>query len=413
MSGKFNVRGIWWRHFLPMVGLTVFLGFPATRRHFVDAGWRWAYILVFSFSLCFCLTPLFRRLALKFNVLDWPAERKVHAAATPLLGGGAVFSAFVISLMVNGIFDAALGVILAAAAVLFLVGLLDDMFELPAIFKLVVQLAGAGVVISVGVVLRVLPDAAGIAGDIGNIGLTLVWVVGVTNAMNFFDGMDGMATGMGGIIAFFLGVVAFQSHQPLLGWVAVAMVGSCIGFLPYNLLKSGPATIFLGDAGSTVIGFTLACIAVYGNWAEGNPVAALAPPVLIFWVLIFDMVHITVDRILLGKVRSLQQWIEYVGRDHLHHRIALVLGGPKRSVLFIYLLTFCLGIGAVVLLRARTIDVFLLIVQAAMIVAMITILERRGRALKDADKKDGTDILDGIPETLAGQSGTMAPPQNL
>ncbi|MCP4627144.1 MAG: hypothetical protein GY850_27085 [bacterium] len=87
------------------------------------------------------------------------------------------------------------------------------------------------------------------------------------------------------------------------------------------------------DAGSTVIGFILACVAVYGDWAESNTVVALISPILIFWILIFDMVQITLDRIMTGKVLNFRQWIEYVGKDHLHHRLANVLGGNKKSVL--------------------------------------------------------------------------------
>ena len=206
-----------------------------------------------------------------------------------------------------------------------------------------------------------------------------MWIIGITNAMNFFDGMDGLAGGLGALISFFLGIVAFQTNQPFLGWVAVAMMGGCLGFLPFNFRLKGQARIFLGDAGSTVIGFLLACIAVYGDWAEGNPVVALLSPVLIFWILIFDMVHITVERILTGKVLNFWQWLEYVGRDHLHHRLANAKKRKKKSVLFIYLMCLCLGSSAIVLRNARSIDAILLIIQASIIVILITVLERRGR----------------------------------
>ena len=164
-------------------------------------------------------------------------------------------------------------------------------------------------------------------------------------------------------------------------------MGACLGFLPYNLRLKTNASIFLGDAGSTVLGFLLACVAVYGKWSETAPMVALASPLLIFWVLIFDMVHITIDRIITGKVGSFREWIDYVGKDHLHHRLAKVLGGRKRSVLFIYLLTFCLGTSAVVLRYARPTDAILLIAQATVFVGLITILERRGSTLSD-DRKD-------------------------
>ena len=206
--------------------------------------------------------------------------------------------------------------------------------------------------------------------------------------MNFFDGMDGLATGLGAIISLFLGVVAFQTTQPFLGWIAVAMMGSCLGFLPYNFRFKGRALIFLGDGGSTVIGFILACVAVYGNWSGTSPIVALSSPLLIFWVLIFDMAHITVDRIASGKVLNLKQWIEYVGKDHLHHRITYALGGQKKSVLFIYLMCCCLGASAILLRNARTIDALILLVQAMIIVMLITILEKRGRNLANRHEPD-------------------------
>jgi UDP-GlcNAc:undecaprenyl-phosphate GlcNAc-1-phosphate transferase len=234
-------------------------------------------------------------------------------------------------------------------------------------------------VMMAGVVLRVLPEAWGAWGGLGNLLLTVVWIIGITNAMNFFDGMDGLAAGLGAIIAFLLAVVAFQTEQPFLGWMALAIMGSCCGFLPYNFKLKGPAFVFLGDAGSTVVGFVLACIAVYGDWAEGRPLVALVSPVLIFWILIFDMAHITIDRIATGKVRNLREWIEFVGRDHLHHRLASALGCRRKSVLFIYLMALGLGISALILRDAGAAEAALLILQASIMVGLISILEHRGR----------------------------------
>ena len=242
---------------------------------------------------------------------------------------------------------------------------------------------------SFGIVLDVVPKHLGLLSEAGNILVTVLWLIGITNAMNFFDGMDGLAAGLSAAIAFFLGVVAFQTEQPFLGWVAGAVMGACIGFLPYNFRPKTNASIFLGDAGSTVLGFLLACVAVYGKWSDTDPVVALASPLLIFWVLIFDMVHITADRIVSGKVRNFREWIDYVGKDHLHHRLANVLGGGRKSVLFIYLMTFCLGTSAIVFRYARPTDAVLLIAQATVFVGLITILERRGRTLAEAGEPDG------------------------
>jgi UDP-GlcNAc:undecaprenyl-phosphate GlcNAc-1-phosphate transferase len=335
--------------------------------------------LCLSFSLSFCLNPAFAWIAKRLNILDIPDERKLHKEATPLLGGAAVFIGFSVAILTNGIFSKPVLVILIASLILFGIGILDDFREVSAGIKLLTQLVCTLLVMSGGIVLRVLPGDLGMIATIGNSLLTVFWIIGITNAMNFFDGMDGLAAGLGALISFFLGVVAFQTAQPFLGWIAVAMLGGCLGFLPFNLRSKKNAAIFLGDAGSIVIGFILACLAVYGDWSETSPVVALVSPVLIFWILIFDMIHITLDRILTGKVTNFRQWIEYVGKDHLHHRLANVLGGKKQSVLFIYLLSLCLGTSAVVLRHARPVDAVLLIIQASIMVMLITVLERRGR----------------------------------
>jgi len=343
-----------------------------------------------SFALSFCLNPFFSWIARKFGILDRPDGRKLHQNATPLLGGAAVFTGFLAALSINGIFSIQLGAILIAAILLFGVGVIDDIKEISAGIKLITQLLCTLLVIGGGIVLRVIPDNLGIFAQTGNAILTVVWIIGITNAMNFFDGMDGLAAGLGALVSFFLGVVAFQTNQPFLGWVAVAMMGGCLGFLPFNFRLTGNAGIFLGDAGSMVIGFVLACIAVYGDWSEGNSVVALVSPILIFWIFIFDMLHITIERIFTGKVLNFKQWIGYVGRDHLHHRLANALGGKKKSVLFIYLLCLCLGTSAVVLRNARSADAMLLIIQASIIVVLITILERRGRFANGTLKKKGS-----------------------
>jgi UDP-GlcNAc:undecaprenyl-phosphate GlcNAc-1-phosphate transferase len=378
---KSNSLGIRWYLFVPPLVLTCGLLLPQVREFFLMAGWRWAHVMLLSFGISFSLNPLFSKIACNLNMLDSPDHRKLHNQATPLLGGAAVYTGFLAALLINGIFSLELGAILIASFLLFAVGVVDDYREISASIKLITQIICAVLVISCGIVLRLIPTSFGIFATMGNALLTVFWIIGITNAMNFFDGMDGLAAGLGALIAFFLGVVAFQTAQPFIGWIAVAMMGSCLGFLPFNFKARGNAAIFLGDAGSTVIGFVLACVAVYGDWAESDPIVALISPLLIFWVLIFDMVHITVDRILTGKVLNFRQWIEYVGKDHLHHRLAHVLGSNKRSVIFIYLLSLCLGISAVALRNARVVDAILLILQAAIMVVLITFLERRGRLL--------------------------------
>lgn len=189
---------------------------PPIRGMFRESGIRWGYMLLLSFSVAFALTPLCARLARRLGVLDAPDSRKSHKAATPLLGGVAVFIAFLSAIVANGIYSTPLVAILAAAALVFCVGLMDDVRESPALFKLAAQTMGTAWVAASGVVLNIVPDALGLFADGTNLLLTFLWIIGITNAMNFFDGMDGLAAGLGAIIAFFLGVTAFQAQQPFL-----------------------------------------------------------------------------------------------------------------------------------------------------------------------------------------------------
>ena len=363
-----------WYYFLGLILLGIVF-FPATHHFFVHTGRRWLYILVLAFSFSAMTTPIFRIVAMRWGLVDNPSGHKIHQEPTPLLGGAAVFLGFFLPLLINGIFSLEFGAILFAAMILFGIGLLDDTLNLRAHYKLIVQIALAVGLTFVGVRIILLPETTLLGITVNGL-LSVIWIVGITNAMNFFDGMDGLAVGLGAIIAFFLAIVALQMDDPFVGWTAVAMMGACLGFLPYNFRPGKRALIFLGDAGSTTIGFVLASLAIYSDWADLNPVVSIFSPLLIFWILIFDMAHITLFRVIRGKTRNFKEWIEYVGHDHLHHRMARVLGGSTQSVLFIYLLSVCLGISAMLLRNAQhPSEALLLLSQAFIIVVLVSILE--------------------------------------
>ena len=353
------------------------LAVPTVRQLFVFEGLRWLYILLFAFLGVGALTPLMVHLSHQWGLVDQPSDRKIHVHPTPRLGGAAVYLGFLGSVLMNSILPDWMIATLAAGSLLLIVGIIDDIWEVPASSKLVAQLVAAGIVIATGKVLTLFPS--GPVGDVANIMLTLLWIVGITNAFNFFDGMDGLATGLAILIAGFMGAVAFETNQPGLGWLAIAIIGAGVGFLPYNFRGRRHAVIFLGDGGATFLGFTLACLAVKGNWADHSPIVSFSNPLLIFGVLIYDMIHITVERVATGKVRSIKEWLDYVGKDHLHHRLERALGSRQASVVMIFLMTICLGLAALALRHAGTAEAMLLLMQACLIVVMITILEWSGR----------------------------------
>ena len=355
--------------------LLLFL-FPV-KRWFAQEGFRWLYILIFSFLLSSLLVRPIRAFARNRGIVDRPDARKLHGEPIPLLGGVAIYLAFVVSLLANSIMVPALWGLLLAGTFVIVISLIDDVRPLPASLKLGILILATLIVIASGISLTLLPTRV-LWGKVLNLVLMILWVVGITSAMNFFDGMDGLAAGLAAIVSIFLGIIAYQSRQVFLGWVAAALLGSTLGFLPYNFRPGKRATIFLGDAGSNFLGFILASLAVMGEWAE-HDLVKVAAPLLIFGVFIYDMLYITVERVISGKVKSFRAWIEYVGRDHLHHRLEEIFGRKEYAVLFIYALSLSLSVGATVLLMASPLSAWLLIGQAIVILVMVTLLERGGR----------------------------------
>ena len=360
--------------------LFITLLMPPVRRIFFEALGRWFYIFLISFSIATLLTPLMIWIADRTGLVDNPGGRKIHARATPLLGGVAVAVAFITALSVNMILDTKEIVLIACGTVVAVIGLIDDWRNIPARYKLLVQVVAVLVLIRYGIILDLFPKGTSLGYGLNAV-LTILWIVGLTNAMNFIDGMDGLATGVAAIISLFMGLVAYQTDQPFMGWIAIGMLGSCLGFLPFNfsLGTKRQASIFLGDAGSTFFGFVLSALAIKAAWADNNPIVSFATPVLIFWVLIYDMAYISIERIITGKVKSFRDWIDYVGTDHIHHRLLAVLGDRRKVVLFIFFLCATLGISAITLRGATTTDGILTVLQAFLITLIVSILEYTGR----------------------------------
>jgi len=342
----------------PCIILFLVLIIPYLRLYFTALGLRWLYILLFSFTLSFILTPVFGWIARRFSILDIPDDRKIHAKNTPLLGGAAIMISFCASLTANMILEMETIALLLGGLIVGVIGLLDDWKGMSAKLKLIIQICVVLMLIYNGIILDLFPIKT-TWGYIANSVLTVVWIVGITNAMNFFDGMDGLATGLSTIIALFIGIVSFQTNQPFMGWIAIAIVGSCLGFLPFNFRPKKPAAIFLGDAGSTFLGFILAGLAIKGYWADNRPIVSFATPILIFWILIFDMTYITVERIITGKVKTVKEWIDYV--------------------LTIFLLSATLGLSSIALRNARMIDAIILVCQAFLIAIIVSVIEYAGR----------------------------------
>lgn len=338
------------------------------------------FVMAFAGSIIFTWAAI--RIARLLGVMDKPAERKIHKSPMPLLGGVAVFAAFATALFLNFHFSPALKGIVVASFALMLTGLADDIVGVSAKIRLLVQIACSIVVVSAGVRLNVIPSHAPFENLIEGT-LTVIWIMTVTNAVNFIDGADGLASGISVIAALAFFAIAIQTGQVYFALLNMALVGACLGFLVFNF---HPARIFLGDAGSSFLGFCLASLAVMGEWSSTRPIVAFSIPLLILAVPIFDIIYISVARVAQGQVTNFKEWIEYVGKDHLHHRLAALGFSHTQTVVFIYLISIVFALGALVLKKATTAQSVMLVSQGIIILVIISVLMIVGKENLDKSR---------------------------
>lgn len=324
------------------------------------------FLILLSFSIAYLLTPIACALAKRLNMVDVPNERKVHAESTPLLGGLPIFLAFSLSTVSTLWYSVELKGVIYASTLIFIIGFLDDWLNLSSMVRLFSQLAAVCVLFVHGMEIDCIPDPT--SWHIFKKLATVLWVIGITNAVNFLDGLDGLCVGYGAISALFMGAIAYLTHQYFLMFLALSLAGSCFGFLPWNFRRREPARIFMGDAGSLFIGFTLASLSIMGNWAE-NRVVALAVPVLILFLPIFDISMTTFFRIREGSVRTFRQWLDYTGKDHIHHRVYATGIGKRNAVFVLYAVAIMLGFSAIIIRTGGTLEAYLALLQAVTVLA--------------------------------------------
>lgn len=246
--------------------------------------------------LSLALTPLARKAALKLGIMDAPDSRlKKHATAVPYLGGAAIYLACVASVMgakmlITGSLRGVMG-ILGGATFVFILGLVDDIRPLRPPVKMFFQFLAACIPIYFGVHIKF------IANPLGALPLTAFWIVGITNAFNLLDIMDGLAGGVAAIASVFFLIIAAQNGRFNDAVLAAGVAGGALGFLAYN---RPPARIFMGDAGSMFLGFTLASAAIGLGYSQDTNLGVIAP-ILMLGVPIFETLFVMTIRWQLGK----------------------------------------------------------------------------------------------------------------
>jgi UDP-GlcNAc:undecaprenyl-phosphate GlcNAc-1-phosphate transferase len=355
--------------------------------------WPVVYIVLFviAFLISVLLTPLMIPLAFMFKIVDKPGERKIHKKVMPRLGGLAILCAFILPLLfasililltVTGFVEkemlphlalvhlpGMLSVLprllyfLLGGAAIFIIGLVDDMKNLAPGKKLVLEAIVISIVVVTGLKFSIFPRLNLLASI-----LTIIWILAITNSFNLLDNLDGLSCGVALISSLIFLSIAISNQQYFVATLLVIFAGTILGFLPYNFY---PAKIFMGDGGSLFIGYIMGGLTVLSTfYHEGQPtLLSLFMPVLILAVPLYDTGSVLFIRLREG--RSLWKG----DKSHFSHRLISLGMSERMTCLFIYLVTFSLGINATLLRQVNLAGGIIIFLGSLSVLFIIALLE--------------------------------------
>ena len=309
-------------------------------------------------ALCHLFTPPVRVLALRLGAVDRPGGRRVNRRAVPRMGGLALFIGFLAAAPAFCPPGRSLDGLLGGAALIVAMGVLDDLIDLPPGCKLLSQLLAAALAVYGGAVLRVIsaPSGASVALPPALAGaLSLFWIVACTNAVNLIDGLDGLAAGVSAIASLSLLVAALGLSAGSAAVLLAALGGACLGFLPYN---RSPARIFMGDAGSQFLGYTLGVVSVLGL-LKFHTLVSLFVPLLALSLPLADTAFAVLRRLWHGQSPF------RADRGHIHHRLLDLGLNQKQAVALLYAVSSLQGLAAAFLAGTAALPRLLILLPTA------------------------------------------------
>lgn len=312
--------------------------------------------------ISFIMTPPARRLAIKVGAMDVPKEpRKIHNKPMPYFGGLAIYISIMACMFVYMPHNATNLYIMAGATIIVLTGIVDDMYDMPAKVKLLMQIVAALVAIKGGVQIHFITNPLSETGMSYLLSwlsypLTLFWLVGITNTINLIDGLDGLASGVASIAATTLLFTTSKMGHDFIVTQCAIIAGASLGFLPFNF---NPAKIFMGDTGALLLGYMLAVTSVMGM-VKSVAAVALAVPVFALGLPIFDTAFAIIRRFINKKP------IMQADKEHLHHRLMKSGLNQRQTVLIMYFISMMLGIVAITIADTEPL--------VGIIVAMIVVI---------------------------------------
>ncbi len=314
--------------------------------------------MVVAGIVAFLTTPVVRVLAQKIGAMDVPKDaRRMHDHPIPRMGGLAIFLGFLLTVILFAELTTQLCGMLLGAVIIVILGIFDDIYSLSAKFKFIVQIVAALIAVGAGNMIEVLSNPNVFSSnpywELGWLGwpITVIWIVAITNAVNLIDGLDGLACGVSTISSISMLVIALVLGEGDVAILLAALAGGCVGFLPYNL---NPAKIFMGDTGSTFLGYVLAVVSIQGMFKMYS-VISFVVPFLMLGLPIFDTASAFIRRIAKGQNPMAPD------RGHVHHRLIDMGFSQKQAVAVLYVISAILGLSAVVLTTSGPIKAILLL----------------------------------------------------
>ncbi len=302
------------------------------------------YIAAFAsaFAITLVTTPLAKKISIKMGAIDIPKDRGMHKKPMPRMGGIAIVLGFMITVLVLYRFNPEMNVqqfagFVIGSGIIVVLGVIDDIKNLRARLKFCVQIAAALIVIYSGTKINVVMWPMTTYLQTLSVPITLIWIVGVTNAVNLIDGLDGLAAGVSSIAALCLMILCMMTGSTTAVMLTASLAGACLGFLPRNF---NPAEIFMGDTGSTFLGFVLAVTSILGVF-KGYAILALIVSMLCLGLPVFDTIFAMLRRM------AKHQPIMKADRGHLHHRLIDRGFSQRQAVLILYGISLLCGLLAI------------------------------------------------------------------
>ena len=354
-----------------------------------------------AMAVSFALTPLVKRLAYKIGAVDVPKDkRRMHDHPIPRLGGLAIFIGFVVAVLLFASPDRQLRGILLGACLIVAVGVVDDSHPLGAGIKFILQIVAALIAVWHGVIIQAIANPLPFGGNpywnfgIMAVPITVIWIVAVTNSVNLIDGLDGLADGVSTIAALTMLIIALLMGNMEMAVLCAALVGSCIGFIPYN---RNPAKIFMGDTGATFLGYMLATVSVTGLFKLYAIISFLVPFIILGFP-IFDTASAFLRRILKGQNPM------KADRSHTHHKLIDMGMNQKQAVATLYMVAGVLGLCAVMIVTSGYLKVLLSVIA---LVGMAYTVTRIARYPHDHPKAAAqSDAAGPVVDAAGGNDGS-------